>query len=411
MAITRPAIRAAIPAVTVAAILALIGPSMTPASAATVTVRTVRRGTPGTRRWQWSRSRTPSTRPAPTRPRPPAAACRSAASTRVRHRGARDHGEQWVEFLNTVDRAGRDRHDLYEVVESSSVWPKFGQINESSKARQGRHYSLGYPDWADKPYGFANFLRAARFVNSLYNGRLLPRTSSSAAPSTTSATGSASPSGPSAACTTSPAASATVRPAAREGLRRAQPGRVDQGGLLRPQRRRYLLLLEVPDERRGLRRRHRHRPEPGDARSHDGQRRERRHAAPGHLPRVRGRGASWCPAAVQPEDCSSLNPFGIDPTTYAELYQGSLGTVGQAQRARRGARWTRVATRSSGPTRSPRPPPAAKTRECGAACTAGSPTRPPTSSGSRRSGCSPRTTSSTTSPIRGSGSGSAWSAT
>ena len=29
---------------------------------------------------------------------------------------------------------------------------------------------MAYPEWADKPYGFANFLRAARFVNSLYNG-------------------------------------------------------------------------------------------------------------------------------------------------------------------------------------------------------------------------------------------------
>ena len=41
---------------------------------------------------------------------------------------------------------------------------------------------------------------------------------------------------------------------------------------------------------------------------------------------------TWCPAAVQPQsNCSSVNPFGIDPTTYAEAYQGSLGTVGQAQ--------------------------------------------------------------------------------
>ena len=26
-----------------------------------------------------------------------------------------------------------------------------------------------------------------------------------------------------------------------------------------------------------------------------------------------------------------VNPFGLDPATYAELYQGSLGTVGQAR--------------------------------------------------------------------------------
>jgi hypothetical protein len=39
---------------------------------------------------------------------------------------------------------------------------------------------------------------------------------------------------------------------------------------------------------------------------------------------------SWCPAAVAAEACPTVNPFGIDPTTYAEIYQGSLGTVGQA---------------------------------------------------------------------------------
>jgi hypothetical protein len=40
---------------------------------------------------------------------------------------------------------------------------------------------------------------------------------------------------------------------------------------------------------------------------------------------------SWCPAAFTPDECSSVNPFGIDPTTYAALFQGSLGTVGQAK--------------------------------------------------------------------------------
>ena len=38
---------------------------------------------------------------------------------------------------------------------------------------------MAYPEWADKPYGFANFLRSARFVNSLYNGRLLSKNASS----------------------------------------------------------------------------------------------------------------------------------------------------------------------------------------------------------------------------------------
>ena len=33
------------------------------------------------------------------------------------------------------------------------------------------------PEWLDKPYGFANFLRSARFANSLYNGKLLAKQS------------------------------------------------------------------------------------------------------------------------------------------------------------------------------------------------------------------------------------------
>ena len=36
-------------------------------------------------------------------------------------------------------------------------------------------------------------------------------------------------------------------------------------------------------------------------------------------------------STLPPQDCSTVNPFGIDPTTYATLYQGSLSTVGQAK--------------------------------------------------------------------------------
>ena len=41
---------------------------------------------------------------------------------------------------------------------------------------------------------------------------------------------------------------------------------------------------------------------------------------------------TWCSATVQPHgNCVNVNPLGIDPTTYAKAYQGSLGTVGQAK--------------------------------------------------------------------------------
>ncbi len=42
---------------------------------------------------------------------------------------------QYVAFLNTVDPAGRNRHKLYSSNESSSAWPKYGQIDFSAERR------------------------------------------------------------------------------------------------------------------------------------------------------------------------------------------------------------------------------------------------------------------------------------
>ena len=42
----------------------------------------------------------------------------------------------------------------------------------------GQHYSVAYPEWADKPFNFGNFSRAARFANSLTNGKVLSSTQS-----------------------------------------------------------------------------------------------------------------------------------------------------------------------------------------------------------------------------------------
>src|SRR5262249_8100980 len=90
---------------------------------------------------------------------------------------------QYVDFLNTVDPAGSDRHDLYTDLMSPTSWPKYGSIPRSKgpQGRPGQHYSGAYPPWTDKPVGFANFLRAARFDNSLFNGDVVSRTESSTA--------------------------------------------------------------------------------------------------------------------------------------------------------------------------------------------------------------------------------------
>ena len=90
---------------------------------------------------------------------------------------------QYVAFLNTVDPAGTNKHDLYTASMSPSSWPKYGSIRRSAagSVSPGTYYSVAYPQWADKPIGFANFLRAASFVNALTNGDVLSRTESSSA--------------------------------------------------------------------------------------------------------------------------------------------------------------------------------------------------------------------------------------
>jgi hypothetical protein len=86
---------------------------------------------------------------------------------------------QYVTFLNTVDPLGSNRRQLYFDNMNPTVWPRYGSISYSSSAAAGQHYSVAYPEWADKPFNFADFSRAARFINSLDNGKILSQTQSS----------------------------------------------------------------------------------------------------------------------------------------------------------------------------------------------------------------------------------------
>jgi hypothetical protein len=86
---------------------------------------------------------------------------------------------QYVTFLNTVDRDGKNLHDLYFDDMNPQVWPKYGSIAYSASAGRGAHYTVGYPEWADKPFNFGDFRRGARFANSLTNGKVLSTTASS----------------------------------------------------------------------------------------------------------------------------------------------------------------------------------------------------------------------------------------
>jgi formylglycine-generating enzyme required for sulfatase activity len=238
--------------------------------------------------------------------------------------------KQWVKFLNTVDPSGTSHHGLYDGTEASAGWPKYGSINRSSSAREGHHYSLAYADWADKPYAFANFIQAARFVNSLYNGRLLSKETS-----------------------------------AKNGFDyvayRVRLGRDSQKGMYNlnhlASKRSHKSGFVVPSQNEWIKAAYFDpsgggtfsywkyptnegvfgddvatapsptalNPGTGDVTNGSTQPLATYHASGEPAP-------TWCPAAVEPRsDCSSVNPFGIDPTTYAKAYAGSVSTVGQAK--------------------------------------------------------------------------------
>jgi hypothetical protein len=237
----------------------------------------------------------------------------------------------WVKFLNTADPLGRDPHDLYDNSQSSTEWPKYGQIDEAAKAAPGRHYEIAYPEWADKPYGFANFLRAARFANSLYNGQVLAKTASTSGAfkyviyrvrlSGVSGTGMYDLARNKRTGATRARKVGFVIPSQDEWVKAAyfdpngggtysywkyptNPGVFGDGTATAP----AATTLD---------------PTTGDVTNASTQPLANYHASGAAAP-------SWCPAAVEAAVCSSQNPLGLDATAYAKAYQGSLSTVGQA---------------------------------------------------------------------------------
>jgi hypothetical protein len=236
---------------------------------------------------------------------------------------------QWVAFLNTVDPAGRNKHRLYSPNESSSAWPKYGQIDFSAGARKGRHYTVASPEWADKPYGFANFLRSARFVNSLYNGKLLAKRAS--------------------VDDGFRYVTYRVRLSRKTGngmyaMKKRAAKRARKSGFVVPSQDEWIKAAYYDAGGGGTYSYWKYPTNPGvfgdntatapssttldpttgDVTNASTQPLATFHAAETPAP-------SWCPAAVGTEACAYVNPFGIDPATYAKAFQGSLGTVGQAR--------------------------------------------------------------------------------
>lgn len=235
---------------------------------------------------------------------------------------------QWVAFLNTADPTGSDRHRLYSTNESGNAWPRFGQIDFRAKARPGHHYSVAEPAWADKPYGFANFLRAARFANSLYNGTVLSRRASVE--------------------NGFRYVTYRVRLSPRTGdgmydMKTRKMTRSHKRGFVIPSQDEWIKAAYYDPSGGGTYSYWKYPtnagvfgdgsatapaqvtldPSTGNVTNGTTQPLANYHAAETAAP-------YWCPASRSAEACSTVNPFGIDPETYAKAFQGSLGTVGQA---------------------------------------------------------------------------------
>jgi len=237
---------------------------------------------------------------------------------------------QWVAFLNTVDPTGRDRHNLYSSSESSTEWPRFGQINMRPKARPGHHYRVAFPAWANKPYGFANFLRAARFANSLGNGRTVAKRAVNVG-------------GHRVVKRKIMLSRQTER--GMYNMRRPNTTRTKKTGFVVPSQDEWIKAAYYDPSGGGTFSYWKYPTNAGVFGDGDATAPTQTtlNAANGNVTNAStqplatfhasGQDApAWCPAGVRlASDCSTVNPFGFDADNYAKAYQGSLGTVGQAK--------------------------------------------------------------------------------
>jgi hypothetical protein len=241
--------------------------------------------------------------------------------------------EQYVAFLNTVDPFGRNQMDLYSPDESGAAWPRFGQIDYSALSGPGRHYTAAAPEWNDKPYGFADFLRSARFDNSVANGKVLSKTEST--------TGSGNEE--------FKYVTYKVRLSRRTGtgmydMHKRAPVRTKESGFVIPSQNEWIKAAYYnragfgtnsywwyptgpsspstnPEE--GAPSPVTLDPTTGDVTNANGQALANFHAE-------EKAAAYWCPSNQTQEACETVNPFHMPAKAYKKAYQGSLNTVGQA---------------------------------------------------------------------------------
>lgn len=236
---------------------------------------------------------------------------------------------QWVTFLNTADPLGRDRHNLYSETESGAAWPRFGQINFNAGASAGHHYSLAAPEWADKPYGFANFLRSARFANSLYNGKVLTKSSGTEGPYSFT--------------------NYRVRlsPETEQGMydmRNPKTTRTKKKGFVIPSQNEWIKAAYYDPTGHGTYSYWQYPTNPGlfgseemapkeatlDPATGDVTNSSTQPLSIYHNPKATTSAPSWCPSNQTAESCAADNPFGFPAENYDKDYTSSLGTVGQA---------------------------------------------------------------------------------
>ncbi|MFE3327855.1 hypothetical protein [Streptomyces sp. NPDC059176] len=237
---------------------------------------------------------------------------------------------QWVAFLNTVDPEGRDRFGLYDDTQGPTAWPKYGPVDFSRRARDGHHYAVAYPQWADKPYGFADFLGAARFANSLYNGRLLGKSTRTE--------------GRFRYVTYRVRLSAWTERGMYDLARRRDATRSRTSGFVVPSQNEWVKAAYYDPSGGGTYSYWKYPTNAGVFGDGDATA-----PAPTVLDPVTGAvtnaatqplasfhdsglpAPSWCPGQVPPTTCATVNPIGLDPTTYQRVYQGSLSAVGGAR--------------------------------------------------------------------------------
>jgi hypothetical protein len=239
--------------------------------------------------------------------------------------------EQYVAFLNTVDPFGRNQMGLYSADESGAAWPRFGQIDYSALARAGRHYTAAAPEWNDKPYGFANFLRAARFDNALANGKVLAKETS------TVGTGE----GEFRYVTYKVRLSRNTATGMYDMHKRA-PVRTSDSGFVIPSQNEWIKAAYYdpagagtysywwyptdpasPFAAGGGPEQVTLDPSTGDVTNAHGQSLANFHAEGQTAP-------YWCPSNQTQEACERVNPLHLPPKAYKKAFQGSLSTVGEA---------------------------------------------------------------------------------